>query len=458
MSSNEPLARAFAEFASSASKTNFPPRARARALDAVTDCIGCMIAGRREPLADKLTRLMPIVAQPDGLMNAAVIGRGYAKPSDAALLHGAVVHALDFDDTNHPAYAHPSAVIVSALLAAAAGTDARGSDLVAGYIVGFEMMGKLGRALNKAHYIKGWHATGTFGALAASVAVGALLRLPPEQIVTSMSIAASMASGVRANFGTMVKPFHAGLAARAGVESALLAQEGFTASPEALEHRFGYLAVFAGNAPARPEFLTRPGEELEILTEYGLALKPYPSCGGTHPGIEAAIRLHDGLEPGETIERVRVGISEMARNPLIYDRAENGLQGKFCMQYCAAAALLDGKVDLATFDDARVVAPDALALTARVEVEVDERVRDDSEFATAVRIWTSHGRDIEELVMLAMGKPERWMAPQVLAAKFLDCARHGGAADSGTAILGLLRKLDSDLPIDRLTPELATCH
>lgn len=452
---SEFLITPFAKFAAEAGADTFPALARQRAVDAIVDCFGCILGGLKEPLTLKTLELVPRSPASLPPCSAALVGQGYAPASSAALFHGAAAHALDFDDTNHPAYAHPSAVLVSALLAVAPLVNATGRDFVTAYIAGFDLIGKLGRVLNTSHYARGWHATNTFGSLAAALAVGSLLRLSEEEIGRAVAVAASMAGGIRANFGTMMKPLHAGLAARSGVEAAILARNGFSAAPDAMEHRFGYLAVFAGEDAPRSEHLLNPGDPLEILTEYGLALKPYPACGATHPGIEAAIRLRSRLQPVEEIERVHIGISAMARNPLIYDRPRTGLEGKFSMQFCVAAALLDGEVNLGTFADERVRRADATDLVERTIVAVDERVRDSSEFATSVRIVTNAGREDEELVPLALGKPERWMTPAQLSAKFEDCARYGGAPINSHAALATLTKLDSDLPLFELTDLVA---
>ncbi len=413
------LTNALVDYVVSASPDRFPPEALARAVDAITDCVGCILAGSREPLA-------PMVR---------------AVSEDHALYLGALAHALDYDDTNHPAYAHPSAVVVPVLLALA-GRGASGREALAAYVLGVEVFGKLGRALNTAHYKHGWHATGTFGTLAAAVVAGALLRLPPERFRHAIGIAASSASGLRANFGTMTKPLHAGLAARNGLLAARLAEQGFTAAGDPLGHRFGYLAAFAGGVEPDLAPLGSWGDPLEILTPYGLALKPYPSCGATHPGIEAALRLAEdpGLRP-DRIARVRVGVCELAFEPLIYDRPATPLEAKFSMQFCVAAALARRDVRLSTFAPRVLFDPVIQALMEKVTMEADDRVRHDPEFATAVAVTTTGGTTREVLVPLARGKPERWLTPSEIEAKFRDCASDtlGGGAQS--RLLAALRSL-----------------
>ena len=448
-----PLTRTMARFAANAD--GFPPLARSRAADAMLDCIGCMLAGSREQLAGILRRVLAVQAQAGPQAPAALVGSAaYASAPDAALFNGAIAHALDYDDTNHPAYAHPSAVIVPALLAAAALAPVTGADLVTAYIAGFEVFGKLGRAMNTRHYKRGWHPTATFGTLAATVAAGRLLRLSEAQMVMALGIAASSAGGLRVNFGSMVKPLHAGQAARNGVLAVMLAREGFVASAESLEHDYGYLEVFNAGIGFDPAHLMALGERLEILTEHGLALKPYPSCGATHPGIEAALQLHQALG-GAAIESVRAGVCEMAFAPLIYVKPESALQGKFSLHFCIAAALLEGKVGIATFT-AEKIADRAIAdLIPRITMEVDDELRGDGEFATRVTVNTRDGKRHERLVPLAMGKPARWFSADIMRAKFDDCARVVLDASARDLAYSRWRAMDSTQPVE---PLLRTLH
>jgi 2-methylcitrate dehydratase PrpD len=422
-----------------------PEAARSRAVDAMTDGVGCMLAGAREPLAAPLLRTLPSASKFSVQTPAVMAGTGrYAAPGDAALFNGAVGHALDFDDTNHPAYAHPTAVLLPAMLAVAPRAEATGAELVTAYVIGFDLIGKLGRALNTAHYARGWHTTSSFGSVAATLAAARVLRLDRTRIETALGIAASSSSGLRANFGTMVKPLHAGLAARNGVMAALLAAEGFDAASGILERQYGYCSTFNDGLPFDLTPLMTPGEPLEILTEYGLALKPYPSCGATHPGIEAALALHADLQPGEEVTSMRAGVSEMAFKPLIHRMPSTPLEAKFSLHFCLAAALVDGFVDLSTFDDRRVNDVKIRALIDRTTMEADDRVRHDPEFATVVAIETNHGRKLERLIPLAQGKPERWMSDAQLKAKFATCAERSVSRAAADAIFARVRTLDKN--------------
>lgn len=440
---------ALAAFA--AGPVELPAEARARAVDAMIDCVGCMLAGAREPLAKPLLATLASSPRQTDNSNAAMIAAGrYATPGDAALYNGAVAHALDFDDTNHPAYAHPTAVILPAMLALAPRVSATGAELVTAYVLGFDLFGKLGRALNTAHYARGWHATSSFGSLAAAIATTRILGLDRKRIEIALGIAASSAGGLRANFGTMVKPLHAGLAARNGVLAALLASEGFDAASGILERTYGYCKTFNDGLPIDLAPLATPCQPLEILTEYGLALKPYPSCGATHPGIEAALRLRQKLEPGEEAVAIRAGVSEMAFKPLIYTMPASPLEAKFSLHFCLAAALVEGHVDLTTFAPRQVNDPRIRTLIDHTVMEADDRVRSDPEFATAVRVETNRGRTLEELVPLAQGKPSRWMRPEQLEEKFKTCATRSISAAQADKIYTRLRKLDSDMVVTDL--------
>jgi len=412
-----------ASFALGLAHDDIPRDGRRKAVDAITDAIACGLAGSASEIAGPMLRALGIGSrnEPGG---ALLLGSEHtAAAADAALYNGTLIHALDYDDVTHPAYSHPSAVLVPALFALAGEAGATGQDIVSAYVVGIEVFGKLGRALNTAHYRAGWHATSTFGSIAASVAAARLLRLTPAQLSCAIGIGASASSGLRANFGTMTKPLHAGYAARNGVLAARLAREDFTASEEALTHKFGFAQVFNGGDAIRWEEFANWGAPFEITSEYGLALKPFPSCAATHTAIEAAAALR--AEIGGTVDRIRdirAGVAEMSLEPLIHVTPKAPLEGKFSMHYCVANALLDGTVDLATFSEARLHDPRIAPLIARTRMEVDDRVRHDSEFASVVTLTMEDGRRHEKLVPLAIGKPARWFSRERLQQKFADCA------------------------------------
>ena len=446
----------FIEFVQHSRKTGFPERARAMAVDAFTDCLGCMVAGAGEPIAGMLENIIFDATDrpetPAALM--AVSGRRVSPP-DAALYNGALAHAIDYDGVTHPAYAHPGASIVPTILATANISRASGLEALTAYIVGIEMVSKLGRALNTAHYRNGWHASCTFGTMGAAATAATMLRLDNAAFARALGIAASAASGLRANFGSMTKPLHAGYAARNAVLAALMAREGVTASTDILEHKYGFAEVFNHHADIDMEPFEMWGNPLEILTEFGLGLKPYPACGAAHPPIEAAIKLRDQIDGGPSaIKSIRVGVTEMHFEPMICDWPSNGLEAKFCMGYCVAAALLDGDVTLKTFSDSEVQRINASGLIEKTFMELDDRVSGNTEFGAVVTIVTNSGQKLEETLPLAMGKPERWFSKDRLATKFHDCCN--GVIDRPHAanIFELVQSIEGAVTLAPLIDEI----
>ena len=430
-----------------------PERARAMAVDAITDCIGCMIAGAGEPVAGMLGHVVGDAVDRENYPAAPLVAAGrMAAPHDAALYNGTLAHAIDYDDVTHPAYAHPGAALVPAILATGRMVQASGRDALSAYILGIEMIGKLGRVLNTAHYRNGWHATATFGSLGAAVTAASMLRLDAIQFAMALGMAASAASGLRANFGTMTKPLHAGYAARNGVLAALMAREGVTANAGILENGYGFAEVFNHHDNIAAGHFANWGDPLEILTEFGLGLKPYPACGATHPPIEAAIKLRTHIGDNlESISSIRVGVTEMHFEPLVCESATTGLEAKFCMGYCIAAAMLDGDVSLETFEDTSLSRINASGLVEKVHMELDGRVAGNTEFGAVVTVDLMDGRRMEELVPLAIGKPARWFPKEKLESKFLDCCRGVIARENTAAVFQLAQGLES---ADSLEPLL----
>ena len=180
----------FVTFALSQRKSEFPERARSMAVDAITDLLGCMIAGAGEPVAAKLDRIIGEATDRPGIPAVPLaISNRKAAPHDSALFNGTLAHAIDYDDVTHPAYAHAGASLVPAILATARISGASGREALTAYILGIEMVSKLGRALNTAHYKNGWHASATFGTLGAAVAAASMIRLEAEPFAMALGMA-----------------------------------------------------------------------------------------------------------------------------------------------------------------------------------------------------------------------------------------------------------------------------
>ncbi|MEP6766462.1 MAG: MmgE/PrpD family protein, partial [Gemmatimonadaceae bacterium] len=339
-------------FATFVVNSKIPAEARVVAGTAYFDTIGVMLAGALEPSA----RAVRDVARAEGgAPRCRIIGTSdVTSASWAALANGTAAHALDYDDMCFVSLAHPSAPLVAAALAAGELAQSSGRELLDAYVVGFEIEGVLGRAMNPRHYTQGWHCTSTIGTIGAAAAVARLLKLTRDETAHCLAIAASMAMGLKENFGTDTKPLHAGLAARNGVQAALFAKSGITASSRAIEGPQGFLKAM-GSEHAQPgDELRTLGQRWEAI-ETGVTVKLYPSCAGTHPAIDAILDLRrEHVFTADDVESVAIGVDAVTPTILIYPRATTGLEGKFSMHHCVASAVVMGRVGLETFEDAFV--------------------------------------------------------------------------------------------------------
>ena len=421
-----------------------PAAARVRAGVAVMDTIGVALAGSAEPAARIVQTA--IAQSPSG--TSTVWGSdARASAPDAALANGTAAHALDFDDMCFVSLAHPSAPLVPAVMSAAEMTGASGRDVLDAYVVGFEIQARLGRLMNPRHYHRGWHCTSTLGVISAAAGASRLLGLGAGETAHALAIAASAASGLKENFGTMVKPLHAGLAARDGVLAAMLAKGGLTASDEALDGPQGYLRALDSERPDLAGIVSDLGSRWEIL-DTGVTVKLYPSCAGTHPTLDAILdlRMRGGFTAGD-VAAIEIDVDPTVPTILIHDRPTSGLEAKFSMPFCAAAAVVFGRVGIDTFDTDVVRDPRVTSLMPRVAMRVNASMGEGKPALTEsrVRIRLRDGREFAQDAHGARGYPERPAGAEELASKFTMCATrvlpqaHAGRL---TAMLADLDTLD----------------
>ena len=432
-----------------------PPReALEKAARAYLDTIGVTLAGSVEPSA-RLVRALVAEESPDG--PARIVGTTEsAGPGGAALANGTAAHALDFDDTAFLFVGHPSAPLVAATLAAGELANATGRTLLDAYCVGFEVDAVLGSAMNPAHYRRGWHCTSTIGSVGAAAAVARVLALDAGATAHGLAIGASLASGLKANFGTMSKPLHVGLAARNGVQAALLAARGFTASENTFDGPQGFLFAFDAERSDVASLVGQLGQRWEII-ESGFSVKLYPSCAATHPTLDTLLDFRNtvGFSAAD-VESVDIGVDAMTPTVLLYDRPRTGLEGKFSIHYCAAAALVHGAVTLETFDDARVVEPEVQALLPRITMHVEPSLDPAAPPLTpaAITVRLRDGRELHRRVMGARGYPDRPPSVEELEAKFRACARRALPAPAIDRALDLLRHFQEISSVRSLTDAL----
>jgi 2-methylcitrate dehydratase PrpD len=431
-----------------------PAAARARAAAAVLDTVGVALAGAVEPPARVVQQVVPGSASGCPVWGTA----RRAGPADAALANGTAAHALDYDDMCFVSLAHPSAPLVPAALAAAEVAGASGPAALDAYVVGFEIEARLGRLMNPRHYQRGWHCTSTLGAIGSAAAAARLLGLDASVAAHAVAIAASEASGLKENFGTMVKPLHAGLAARDGVLAALLARAGMTASARAIDGPQGFLRAMDSEGTGVEHAIADLGARWEIL-DTGITVKLYPSCAGTHPTLDALLDLRRREQlSGDVIEAIEIEVDAITPTVLIYDRPSSALEAKFSMPFCAAAAMLDGRVGIDTFDDDRLRDARVLALMARVTMRVDETLGKDAPPLTQsrVRVRLRDGRTLTAAANGARGYPAHPATDAELAAKFLACAGRVLPAEPAARALSLLQQFTALADVRELTAALAS--
>lgn len=442
-----------AAYATGESFGKLPAAAVAAARLAILDTLGVTLAGSVE---DTAVRARALIAHRRSAEEATVLGTALrASIEDAAFANGTASHALDYDDVQASLSGHPSAPILSPALAVAERAGASGADLITAFVVGVEIESKIGRAINPAHYEVGWHSTATCGVFGAAAATAKLLGLSMERTVHAMAIAASMASGIKANFGTDGKPLHVGHASRCGVEAALLAQAGFTGNPAALEHVDGFGSTHGGGAkPLWAETTTGLGAPHEIV-DPGIGVKRYPACASTHQSLDAVLELmaEHRIDPAD-VAAVECGVYYLAPHQLIHDRAQTGLQGKFSMAYTVSVALLDRTVGLAQFADERVQRADVQAFMPKVRMFVHSAQTTRECLPTRfseVTIALAGGTRLVKRVSQAKGQPKNPLAPGELEVKFRDCAARVLPAERIEAVLAAVRALETVPDVSAVT-------
>ena len=388
---------------------------------AVLDTVGVTLAGAREPCVQIAARVVGA-----GLGECLIFGTDRrAGPLDAALVNGTAAHALDFDDVSNSLGGHPSAPILPALFALGEMLDCSGRDLIAAYVAGFETETRIGRGVNFHHYEKGWHPTATLGVFGAAAACSHLLGLDPARTAQALAIAASLAAGIKANFGTMTKPLHVGHTARNGLFAAQLAREGFTANPAALEHPQGFLNVFNGAGNFDTEAILRDWGRPWDIVRPGLGVKQHPCCGSTHPAIDALLQLRaeHRIEPGKI---ARLDSWTHPRRLAHTDRPDpqTGLDAKFSVQYCLARALLNGRIVLEDFEGEAWRDPATRELMRRIHAApYPDPGGDNPPHGAEVRIALDDGRVVGKRVAAALGRgADNPLPDEALAAKFANCA------------------------------------
>jgi 2-methylcitrate dehydratase PrpD len=394
-----------------------PPAAFALAKKAFLDTLAVSLSGSQLESVRIVTALAKELGHDRG--PCSVIGHGFkADVLAAALANGTAAHAELFDDNNGPMMAHPSASLVSALLPLAQARRLGGAAVLLAYVAGFEVNVALGRQLNPRLYEAGWHVTRTLGVLGVTAACCRLLKLGPQPFAAALGIAASMASGLRQNFGTMTMALHAGLTARDAVQATLLAEKGFLSDGEALDGRYGFFNLFAGAQP-RALPLGRPFE----LLESGIIFKPYPSGAPTHAAVHAALAVQAAL--GDRLHDVSAIVCFV--HPWNFMTLREGvpadsLRARVSMRYCVAAALRFGALGSPQFTDQALADPLVQKFMAMIEIRQADDLPDNGLFPAAVEVRLTDGHSARVRCDIPPGAPAMALSEAESDRKYRGCA------------------------------------
>ena len=371
----------------------------------------------------------------------------------AALANGTMSHALDFDDA-YPNQigipAHPSVPVIPCVFALGEKYNLSGKELLASYILGFEIETRVGSVFESRLVKSGWHTTPVIGVIGAAAAASKVLRLHSEKTQNALGIAASFSSGLLHNFGTMTKPLHVGNAAQQGIMSALLARRGFTACKDIFDSPMIYFKAFTGESKNDISGLTKELGSSWLMAK-GIGFKPYPSCRATHAGIDAALELKRRYQfDVNSISDIICRASKMVYDILTYHHPKTATEAKFSLEYCLSCALLDGRVSLQHFTAERLNDPRIKELMEKVRLEPASSEVSYNDIGYQLTIRLNDGNEFSHRVIAPKGEPDNPMTDEDMALKFKDCAGYTLSSTNAERCLQLILNLDSVSVINEL--------
>lgn len=427
------ITRAVADFIQSARLEDFPFEALETGKRCIIDGLGVMLAGSVQPAAKIVAEY---AATSDSMHKATAFGENpfTTNAALAALVNGTAGHALDWDDTQLATSAdrifglltHPTIPPLVAALAIGERDKISGKAFLEAFLTGFEVECKIAEAINPSHYKQGFHSSGTIGTFGAAVAAAKLLGLDNDKIQHTLAIAASSASGIRVNFGSMTKPLHVGRAAQNGIVAAELAAHGFTGGQDALDPPWGFFSTFShGQGFDEDRILGKLGNPHTIVSP-GVSIKPYP-CGVLgHPTMDAMRRLVlDNDIAADDITAIRVRAGSNILNPLRYEIATNELEAKFCPAFMVSAIALRRKAGIGEFNDEFVRSDQVQSMMKKVQRILDPEieVRGWEKIRSTVEVDLTDGRTLAQPAdERYRGGPDLPFTRDELYEKFSDCA------------------------------------
>ena len=327
------LTKRITSFIAATRYDNLPNSVLQHAKSALLDHVGVTLAGSREHAS---TIVADLAREDSCRAQAMLFGHRFrSSVMQAAFVNGVSGHALDFD-ASFTFMGQPTSGLPATVFSLAEAQQLSGKRLLESYVVGYELIAKIAWSMPNHAEDGGWHAVGTLGTLGCAAAACRLLGLDNEKTSMGLGIAGSLACRVVRNYGTMGKPLHAGLAARNGVQAALLASKGFTASQSMLDAPHGFFESFAREISVDSQPLERLGHPFELEAR-GVSIKPYPCGGLAHPAIDAILTLRNEHSlTAQDIDRIDVGVAPFVARRIVYRIPQTELQAKFSMAYVLA--------------------------------------------------------------------------------------------------------------------------
>jgi len=429
------------------------------ARNAMIDIVGCMIAGIGDEATHRACKAMTGL----GAGSARAVGSGILLPAPhAALVNGTAAHAFDFDDNYHPTAGHATAVLAPAIFALGDERSADGTAVLDAYVAGLEAMSVIGNGVNLHHYELGWHTSSTIGGMGVAAAAARMCKFDKETTTRAISLAFSMASGSKIQFGTMAKPLHIGMAAMNGLLAARYAEAGISATPEPLEGSWGFRDLYAGGGGegyAEGAGLIGNTTALEC---FGLKVKIHPCCASVHTAVDALVDLmneHDLCV--DDIKSVETVVNKVSFDNLMFDDPKTEMEARFSMHYSIAVALLRKRLVLADFEGSVIRNSEVRALYPKITMT---RTSDDKPLATAIngrepaetRITLNDGKTLSKFLKHPKGVLQNPLSDTEMWAKFNDCASNVIDAGQLTKVRNMLEGFEDISDIRDFTSLLTT--
>jgi 2-methylcitrate dehydratase PrpD len=440
-----------AEFIAKNSYADMSAEAVNMAKRAILDTIGCALAGAKDPAGKIITEF--VKSESGNPVSTVILGGFKTAPSQAALANGVISHALDFDDIVRGGPGHNSVGIVPVILSLGESENASGKDVLAAYIMGFEIAAKIGVIMGLPHWNDGWHSTSSVGTFGSVAAASKLLNLDARQVAMALAIAASHASGLRQQFGTMMKPFHAGMACRAGLVSARLAKSGFVGGENILEAKAGYFKVLGRKDDKDFENLHTLLGNPWSLQSPGVYFKPFACGGANHPAIYSILEVAKKYNvTADQVVSIDAKVPDMVMRECLHHHPQTALEGKFSQEFTVAIALLEGSVLLSQVTDEKVRAPETQSLIEKIKV-VEHKATPSDPYSLTVTLKTGEKYveeigDVDEVL-------KRNLSEEEIIAKYRDCASLALAPNDVENSIRLVQNLEQLSDIKQLTSILA---